>query len=178
ESGQPLGAIGAQHVVDASGALAYPLRDGAGGPITEEIIQTGSMWNVPALTRIGGFDESLGIDAVDAAACLALRQRGYLVAVAPEVRIEHTIGTSQMMRIAGRSIMVTGHSPARRTSMLRNRLRLFPAEFRQSPRHALRTVRRVAVNQSLGLAVESGRWEKLKGSIRGLAGRSKDNLQP
>jgi hypothetical protein len=64
--------------------------------------------------------------------------------------------------------MVTGHSPERRASMLRSRLRLFPVEFNESPRHALRTIRRVAVNQTLGLFIEGQRWEKMKGTARGL----------
>jgi len=127
---------------------------------------------------IGGFDEGLGIDAVDAAACLALRQRGFVIGVVPGIRVEHRIGAGRTVRIAGRSVMVTGHSPQRRTSMVRNRLRLFPAEFRQSPRHALRTLRRVAVNQSLGLLIEGDRWNKVKASIRGITGAGTDNLKP
>jgi len=46
-----------------------------------------------------------------------------------------------------------------------------PAEFRQSPKHAFRTLRRVSVNALMGATVEGDRWEKVKGSVRGL-GRS------
>lgn len=167
-SGSKVGAIGAERIVDPSGVLTYPTRDSGQGPETEELIQTGTLWSVSALTDIGGFDEALGIDAVDAAACLRLRQRGYSVCVSPGSFVSHAIGSARMVRLFGRNIMITGHSPERRATMLRNRLRLFPAEFAQSPRHALRTVRRVSVNQALGLLVESNRWAKAKGSIRGL----------
>lgn len=167
-SGSKVGAIGAERIVDPSGVLTYPTRDSGQGPETEELIQTGTLWSVSALTEIGGFDEALGIDAVDAAACLRLRQRGYSVCVSPGSFVSHAIGSARMVRLFGRNIMITGHSPERRATMLRNRLRLFPAEFAQSPRHALRTVRRVSVNQALGLLVESNRWAKAKGSIRGL----------
>jgi hypothetical protein len=51
--------------------------------------------------------------------------------------------------------------------MIRNRFRLFPGEFRQSPAHALRTVRRVLVNQVLGLLVEQDRKSKALGTLRG-----------
>jgi len=178
EAGELLGAIGAEVINETSGGMRYPIRESLHGSITEEVIQTGTLWNVAALTAIGGFDEDLRIDAVDAAACLALRGQGFTVGVETGLGLQHTIGQSRTIRIAGRPVMITGHSPQRRASMLRNRLRLFPAEFRQSPGHAVRTIRRVAVNQGLGLVVESGRWGKLKGSIRGLSGQSKDNLQP
>ena len=165
---EPLGAIGASVINDASGHMTYPLHGDAQYPITEELIQTGTLWRTDSLNACGGFDEELGIDAVDAAACLALRQQGFTIGVAPDVALEHAIGSATVVEALGRSIMVTGHSPQRRTSMLRNRLRLFPAEFRQSPRHALRTLRRVAVNQSLGIVMEKERWSKARGSLRGL----------
>jgi rhamnosyltransferase len=167
-SGERLGALGASVVADASGDMTYPLAESGDHAITHEVIQTGTLWSVTALSEIGGFDEHLGMDAVDAAACLGLRRRGYRVGVASDLRVGHAIGDSRMITVGGRRVMVTGHSPERRASMLRNRLRLFPAEFRESPRHALRTIRRVVVNQSAGLVLEEQRWEKVKGSIRGL----------
>lgn len=168
QAGERLGALGAGVVADASGEITYPLIDSGQRAITHEVIQTGTLWNVPALDRVGGFDESLGIDGVDAAACLRLRQAGYRIGVVQTVRIDHAIGSARMIELAGRKVMITGHSPERRASMVRNRLRLFPGEFGESPRHALRTVRRVAVNQLAGLLLEGQRWDKAKGSIRGL----------
>ena len=56
----------------------------------------------------------------------------------------------------------------RRTSIVRNRLRLAPEEFAQSPVHALRTLRRVAVGTALAVTVEEDRWAKAKASARGL----------
>lgn len=167
-AGARLGAIGALSIADAAGELTYPTRTTPHGPITEELIQTGTLWSVSALTEIGGFDESLGIDAVDAAACLRLRERGFSIAIAPGLSIRHSIGEARLVPFLGRKVMVTGHSPARRTSMMRNRLRLFPAEFRQSPRHAVRTIRRVVTNQALGLVLESDRGPKAKASLKGL----------
>ncbi len=172
-SGVALGAMGAQVIADASGSMTYPTRIEDGAVVTEEIIQTGSLWSVAALASFGGFDESLGIDAVDAAACLRLREQGLVVAVAPGLSVSHAIGAARSLSLLGRTVMVTGHSPERRTTMLRNRLRLFPAEFRQSPTHALRTIRRVGVNQSLGLFVENDRWAKAQASAKGLLNRGK-----
>lgn len=163
--------VGAEHIHERSGAMQYPLIERGGVSITEEVIQTGSLWSVEALWDLGGFDESLGIDAVDAAACLRMREQGYLVAVARGLDLEHTLGRARTIHVLGRAVMLTGHDPARRTTMVRNRLRLFPREFRQSPRHALRTLRRVAINQTLGLVNETDKAAKIKGSLRGIVKR-------
>ena len=162
------GALAAEVIEDASGVMRYPIREVEDHLQTEEVIQTGTFWKVAALAEIGGFDETLGMDAVDAAACLALRRAGYAIGLIPGLNLEHSIGSSTQITLAGRSVMITGHSPERRASMLRNRLRLFPAEFAESPRHALRTIRRVLVNQSVGLMLEGERWEKAKGTARGI----------
>lgn len=163
-----IGVVGVETIGDAGGDVGYPIRDIGGLLVTEEVFQSGSLWSIAALDEIGGFDESLGIDGVDAAACLRLRERGRVVAVAPGTRIGHRYGEGRQVSLLGRTVVSTGHSPARRESIVRNRLALAPAEFRQSPRHALRTLRRVAVNTMLGATIEQDRWENTKGSIRGL----------
>ncbi|MEI6363988.1 MAG: hypothetical protein WCP95_17870, partial [Actinomycetes bacterium] len=45
---------------------------------------------------------------------------------------------------------------------------LFPAEFAQDPVHALRTLRRVAMNTALAVTVEDDRWAKARASAKGL----------
>jgi rhamnosyltransferase len=163
-----VGAVGAGSIDDASGELGYPVTFVNDSPTTHEVIQTGSLWNVAAMEEVGGFDERLAIDAVDAAACLRLRESGRHIVLATGLSVGHRVGDGRQVTILGRSILVSGHSPTRRTSMVRNRLRLFPAEFAQSPVHALRTIRRVAVNTVLAVTVEDNRWAKAKASARGL----------
>lgn len=163
-----VGAIGAGSIDDASGSLGYPVSWASGVPTTHELIQTGTLWSIGALAGVGGFDEALGIDAVDAAACLRLREAGRSIVVAPAVSLSHRIGAGQQVTVLGRSVLASGHSPSRRTTMVRNRLRLFPAEFAQSPVHALRTLRRLAMNTALAVTVEDGRWANAKGAARGL----------
>lgn len=163
-----IGAVGAGDVVDASGPIRYPVRKEAGLQVTDELIQTGTLWSVGALQAVGGFDESFGIDAVDAAACVRLRRAGYSLALAPEARIEHALGSARAIHILGRTVLATGHSAERRTTMVRNRLRLLPEELAVSPVQGLRSLRRLAVNTTLAVSVEKDRWAKAKGSIRGL----------
>ena len=176
-SGVYLGALGAGAVNIAGATMRYPGRTlDYGGlifSITEEVIQSGTIWNVEAMTATGGFNEAFGMDAVDAHACLRLRERGLVVAALPDLEIDHRLGSAQSVNVGReRPVFVTGHSPERRATMIRNRLALFPDEFRQSPRHALRTMRRVLVNQTAGLMLEGDRWAKVRGSMRGLTKRS------
>ena len=174
----PLGALGAGSVTIAGASMRYPSHaldcQGINVASTEEIVQSGTLWNVGAVTALGGFNEAFGMDAVDAHACLRLREAGLVVATVQGLEISHQIGSAQPVTIKGRNpVFITGHSPERRTSMVRNRLALFPSEFRQSPRHAFRTLRRVLVNQAGGLMVEANKWSKASGSLRGLMPRRK-----
>ena len=166
--GARVGAVAAGRVDDDSGAFGYPVDLVAGIPTTPEVIQSGTAWRVDALTDIGGFDESFGIDAVDAAACVRLRASGRVIVVAPDLSIRHRVGHARAIRVLGHTVLATGHAPHRRMTMVRNRLRLVPEEFAQSPRHALRTLRRLAVNIALAVTVEDDRWEQAKSSARGL----------
>jgi len=150
QAGVHLGALGCGNVQDASGPLTYPTQKQAFGglsvQVTDEVVQSGTLWSVPAVRESGGFDESLGMDAVDAAACLALRERGMAIALNPAVTLQHRIEGAQQIRLLGRDVTVTGHSTKRRQAIVRNRLRLFPREWAMSRTHALRTVRRGLVN--------------------------------
>jgi rhamnosyltransferase len=170
-----VGVIAPAVIADSSGDITYPTHITDGVMTTEEVIQSGALWKVTALEEIHGFDEKLGIDAVDAAACLHLRETGHLVALTPAVTLQHNLGDSRQVKLFGRSIMVTNHSPARRATMVRNRLALAPAEFKQSPRHAFRTVRRVTVNSVLGAVLGKNRMANAKGSVAGLLPKKDQN---
>lgn len=166
-----VGAMAAGAIDDASGRLGYPVTRVRGLPSTQEVIQSGTLWSVAALGAIGGFDETLGIDAVDAAACVRLRAAGRRVLLAPDLSIGHRVGAGRQVRLLGRTVLATGHAPQRRTTIVSNRLRLAREEFTQSPRHAFRTLRRVAVGTILAVTVEDQRWAKAKASGRGLLWR-------
>lgn len=162
-----VGAVAAGSIDDASGRLGYPSREVSGLPVTEEVIQTGTLWSVAAMDAIGGFDERLGIDGVDAAACVRLRAAGRRIVLVPGLSVGHRVGDGRQVSLLGRTVLSSGHGPERRTTIVRNRLRLAPEEFRQSPVHAFRTLRRVAVSTLLAVTVEDDRWAKAKASARG-----------
>lgn len=171
EAGLLVGVVAAQTVNIPGADLGYPARYEAGHLVTAEVFQSGSLWSVAALAEIGGFDESFGIDAVDAAACLRLRERGYRIVLADGTSFHHRYGAGIPIRAFGRTVISTGHSPDRRTGMVHNRLRLLPAEVRQDPAQAWRSLRRLAVNTALAVSVEGDRWESTKATIRGFRPR-------
>ena len=75
---------------------------------------------------------------------------------------------ARAVQVLGRTVLATGLSADRRTTMVRHRLRLAPAEFMQSPIQGLRTMRRLAMSTALAVTVEDDRWAKAKASARGL----------
>ena len=167
-AGIRVGAIGPRVIHDRAGVISYPEVLSHGWPSTAEIFQSGALWSVRALNEIGGFDESFAMDAVDAAACVALRESDYSILLSPDCTFQHSWGDGRRLKVFGRSVAVTEHSPARRATIVRNRLRLAPRELRQSPLQAFRSLRRVAVGTVLAVTVEQNRKEKLKSTLRAL----------
>jgi GT2 family glycosyltransferase len=167
-----VGVLAPGRIDDAAGTLVVPGTPWQHGLVSAwEVMQSGALWSVPALRAIGGFDASLGMDGVDAGACLSLREAGYLVLVDPTLSIGQQVGDptrSRTIRILGHTSAHTAHGPGRRTSMIRARIRLFPREWRQSPGNALRTLRRVAVSAGLTVALEPDRWAQAQASMRGV----------
>ena len=170
EHGVTVGVLAPERITDVQGTITYPTVAYQGWPTTHEVMQSGALWSISALQAVGGFDEELGMDAVDAAACLSLRENGYQIALSPSARIFHQWGDAQYFSVFGRTVASTGHSAKRRRSITRNRIVLFPREFRQSPVHALRTMRRLASSATLAATAEGDRRAKLRATISGLLG--------
>ena len=148
--------------------IRYRTEKHDGWDVTEEVFQSGAAWSVGALDAVGGFNEALGIDAVDSEACLSLREKGYRIVVSRSATVTHGWGDSKSLTVLGRPVFMTGHSPERRRTMVRNRILLFPRELRQSPGQAYRSMRRLSVNTALAVTLENQRWAKARASIGGL----------
>ncbi len=82
-------------------------------------IASGSLIPISVLDQVGLMDESFNIDYVDRDFCLRLLQRGYRTKAIAEAELHHHIGATQTH--AG--LAIRNHSPARRRSIFRNRLR-------------------------------------------------------
>lgn len=84
------------------------------------VINSMTVWRLPALVRIGPFDEQLAIDHVDTEYCLRARQLGLGVWVHGNHEFEHAIGQRRRYRLLGRELQAGGHGPARRRMIGRN----------------------------------------------------------
>ena len=164
--GLRVGVIAPQSIKDRRGTIEYPVSRKRGWPVTEELLQSGALWSVGLLEEVGGFDEGLAMDGVDAAACLSIRERGYDVVLSPRAQLQHEWGDAQYLSLLGRTVVATGHSSTRRANIVRNRLRLFPREFRQSPKHALRTLRRVAISNLLAVSTHRASGDETSANDR------------
>lgn len=139
------GAVGA---VEFSG-LRHKGRFRDGVLVVEESIQSGTLFPLEGLKNVGGFDESLVIDAVDTDACLRLQEDGWDVCVAP-VGFEHALGEGYFVSLLGRQVWCSMHPPFRRYYITRNGLTVLRRYGRRHPRWAVTYARRLAVATWLG----------------------------
>ncbi|WP_295940087.1 glycosyltransferase family 2 protein [uncultured Alistipes sp.] len=85
-------------------------------------ITSGSLTNVKAWARVGGFDEKLFIDSVDYDFCFALGANNYRILKTYETYILHEVGKSKLVRFLGKEDSVYNHSPLRYYYIFRNRI--------------------------------------------------------
>lgn len=150
--------------------------------VVDEIPQSGALFALEPLMRIGGFDESLVIDGVDSDACLRLADLGLPIVVTPDI-IENTIGSGRTLEWGQRRVLLSDHSPDRRYYMTRNRLRLIARHGVRHPRWAARITRAVVVSSALALTMEDHRVTKAKAialgaadAVRGVTGMRTSSL--
>ena len=152
-----LGVLGAGQITLKDGYNLYPTMS-RNVQSVPEVIQSGALWSIQALREVGPFKEEFVMDAIDAEACLRLREHGFKVLIDPNVSMFHSLGSARSIHSMGRRMIITHHGRQRLALMRRNRLSLFTREFKQSPANAVRTVRRVLLNESVsGMSALRGR---------------------
>ncbi len=113
--------------VPASAGGAAVLRDVDGTPAPFDPIQSGQLLTAEVWRRVGPFDESLFIDAVDSDFWFRALEAGVSFVVVPDAHIDHGLGELRPIRILGRHLALGGrprhvlyHSPFRTYYMVRN----------------------------------------------------------
>lgn len=97
------------------------------------LISSGTLFRVPQLVELGGFDEALGLDLVDHEICLRIRRADGAVVLDTGRHILHEIGRGGRA-IGWRGIRVTYHPRWRRRLMWRNSILLCRRYARSQPR--------------------------------------------
>lgn len=129
-------------------------------------ITSGSLLNLDAFVKIGGFNNTLFIDSVDIDICYRLRLNGYNIYKIDYVGFEHELGDLKEYSFLGKKISVYNHSPIRHYYMMRNDIIL----ARNYPKlHSLKSVISRQGKEILKVIIfEKDTFKKIKYSIKGI----------
>jgi rhamnosyltransferase len=145
-------------------------------PEVTGVITSGSLVEIDAWRRLGGFDEALFIDYVDNDFCLRAIAAGRTVAVSAGAVLEHRLGNRTRHAVLGHEVRPTHHSPLRHYFIARNRVRLWRRHAFRHPAWAAFDAGFAAYNLFRVLVFEDERRRKLRamvlGTWDGLCGRS------
>jgi len=157
--------------VDRDTGIHLPLRRAGGEILTT--LTSGSMMPTSAIRKLGLFEESLYIDAVDTEFCLRARRNGMLIRQSPAV-LWHSLGHTTYHRLLGFHFGTTNHSPGRHYYITRNRLRLLSRYATDWP-WFWREIRGMIFDDAKIILVEPNKWSKFRamaaGVVDALSGR-------
>jgi rhamnosyltransferase len=134
---------------------------------------SGSIMPSSTIRKLGLFDESLYIDAVDIEFCLRARRNGMLILQSPAVLL-HSLGRTTYYQLFGLRVGVTNHSVGRRYYMTRNRLRLL-VRYASDWSWTWQESRTMLLDATKIVLAEDNRWRKFcamaLGTIDALRGK-------
>jgi rhamnosyltransferase len=150
-----------------------PLRLRRAGAEILTTLTSGSMMPSSAIRKLGLFEESLYIDAVDTEFCLRARRNGMLILQSPAVLL-HSLGHTTYHHLLGLHFGTTNHSPGRHYYITRNRLRLLSRYAGDWP-WFWREIRGMIFDDAKIMLVEPNKWGKFRamaaGAVDALSGR-------
>ncbi|WP_144877211.1 glycosyltransferase [Microbacterium sp. 1.5R] len=176
---------------------AAPASAGGTGVILDSVgrpfdpIQAGQVVQLDVFDRVGPFDETLFIDAVDSEYTLRAWREGYRYVLIPDTDIGHELGTLVPLTIFGRQLVLGGrarhllyHAPFRTYYMVRNSVIIAREYGRERPAWTRRRTRLLTTMILGGLLVAGDRRAQLVALARGIrdgragiGGRITDGLQ-
>jgi rhamnosyltransferase len=152
--------------VDRESGITVRLRRARNGEILTTLT-SGSMIPSSAIRKLGLFDESLYIDAVDTEYCLRARQSGMMILQSDAV-LSHSLGRTTYHQLLGLRFGTTNHSPGRHYYITRNRLRLL-ARYAADWPWVWREVRGMLFDDAKIILVEPNKWKKFRAMAAGAA---------
>jgi rhamnosyltransferase len=149
--------------VDRETGIDLRLRRAGGEILTT--LTSGSMMPASAIRKLGLFEESLYIDAVDTEFCLRARRNGMLILQSPAVLL-HSLGHTTYHHFLGLHFGTTNHSPGRHYYITRNRLRLLSRYATDWP-WFWREIRGMIFDDAKIMLVEPNKWGKFRAMAAG-----------
>jgi len=166
-------AIVAPSYVDKETGVKLQLKRDRNGEILTAMT-SGSMVPLSVIRKLGFFDESLYMDAVDIEFCLRARRQRMLVVQSSAVLL-HSLGKTSYYRVFGRRFGVTHHAANRRYYMTRNRLRLLMHYASDWP-WTWREGRTMLMDAAKIVIVEDDKWRKFRAMAAGVADACRGKL--
>lgn len=129
-------------------------------------LTSGSLVNMVAYDKTGGFREELFIDSVDFEFCLNLRSHGYVIYKVGDVLMQHQLGNTREYKLLGFHLFyVTNHNYIRHYYVARNSLylkELYPQYIKR------KTIRPFWLSKLKILLFEEDAARKLKAIKKGI----------
>lgn len=88
----------------------------------DECISSAALNRVSILNELGGFDEKLFIDQVDFDYCKNVILHEYKIVRINNCVVHHQIGDGIIVRVLGKDIVISNHSPKRKYYIFRNKV--------------------------------------------------------
>jgi rhamnosyltransferase len=159
-------ALVAPSYVDRESGVKLRLRRASNGAILAAMT-SGSMIPSRVIRKLGYFDESLFIDAVDKEFCLRARRRGLSIIQSPAVLL-HSLGRTTYHRWLGLRFGATNHSVSRRYYITRNSLRVLMRYATDWP-WTWREGKWMILDAAKVALVEDNKWNKFRAMLAGTA---------
>lgn len=132
----------------------------------DECITSGSLLNIKAWNKIGGFDERMFIDGVDFDMCYRLRQAGYRIMCIKSVVLLHELGHIEYHHFLFWQVLVKNHSAFRKFYIARNII--YIARKRKSPGLLLKGVLQEIKMTGIAALYENDKLKKIKHICMGI----------
>lgn len=130
--------------------------------------QSGSIFPLDMMNKIGPFREDLFIGMVDAEICLRAQEKGYNTIRYNNSGLIHKVGSQRKVRFLGHSVMVSDYNALRHYYDSRNRILMwheFPYDYNFKGK-ACHLIGRFKIAVKI-LFFEKNKWSKISAIIRG-----------
>lgn len=159
--------------VDRESGFKLRLKRNRNGQILAAMT-SGSMVPTAAFRKLGFFDESLYMDAVDIEFCLRARRKGMCILQSPAVLL-HSLGKTSYYRLFGLRFGVTHHAAGRRYYMTRNRLRLLMT-YASDWSWMWQESKTMLLDAAKIVIAEDNKWGKFRAMAAGIADACRGKL--
>lgn len=164
--------------VDAQTAVVVPslIDENAGNEFTvknefenvKHLINSGSLFNVEYLRKVGGYDEKLFVDYADFEISYRLRRHNYYIKRSRDAKMLHVLGDGNIKRILFINFYVTNHSVFRRFLISKNRILVYRKYFVYFPFDILKDIGSLIKLFFTIFLFETNKRQKCTAMVRGI----------